>query len=286
MSYKLAVSSLALPVHDTLRLLPQVGEMGVRGLEVSPEQVWRGNERKPAANEVTSYRREVETAGLTIIGLHGLLSDRPGLGVFAGPEALQRTVEYLTGLSSVCRDLGGRTLVIGGSRWRGDLSIKQAWNDYLAFFERLLPRIEDHGTVLCIEPLGPGDADFCSTAAECRMLTGYIDHPALGLQLNAKAQVENNDAGHAPFSAARGRLEHFHANEPGFAALGSSGRVDHADFRRHLSAITYREWVCLAQKVSANPLQGLLSGIRHLKQCYLREGNQGRQRLIPVRATG
>lgn len=273
MSHKLAVSNIALPAYDSVRFLPQLRELGVRGLEIVPERVWDDAGPGLTAHAVASYRCAVEAAGLTIIGLHVFLPDRRGFGLFAGSDVLQRTVNYLTHLSSVCRDLGGRTLILGGSRRCGDLPVKKAWDECLVFLDRLLPRIEDHGTVVCFEPLGPADADFCNTAAECRMLTNYVDHPALGLQLNAKAQVENNDAGHAPFSAVRGRLDHFHANEPGYAALGSSGRVDHADFRRHLSAITYREWVCLAQAASADPLEGLCSGVRYLKQCYLREDN-------------
>jgi len=285
-SHKLAVSNLALPVHDSVRLLPHIRELGVRSLEIIPERVWRDTGDGLTADAVTAYRREVETAGLTIIGLHVLLSGPSGFGLFAGRETLPRTVDYLVRLSSVCRDLGGKTLLLGGSHRRGDLPVKQAWNECLVFFEQLLPRIEAHGTVFCIEPLGPADADFCHTAAECRMLTGYVDHPALGLQLSAKAQIENHDSGHAPFSAARGRLDLFHANEPGLNVLGRSERVDHADFRRHLSAITYQEWVCLAQKVSADPLNGLRNGIQHLKQCYLREDNLSLHRLKPIRAIG
>jgi sugar phosphate isomerase/epimerase len=286
MGHKLAVSNLALPVHDSVRLLPRVRELGISGLEIIPERVWSNAGRELKAEAVTAYRREVEAAELTILGLHVPLSSQPGLGLFEGNEILQRTVEYLTHLSSICRDLGGRTLLVGGSRRRGSLPVEKAWSECLVFLDRLLPRIEAHGTVFCLEPLGPAEADFCHTAAECRMLTSYVDHPSLGLHLNAKAQVENNDTGHAPFSAARGRLEHFHANEPELATLGSSDRVDHPDFRRHLSAITYREWVCLAQKVSIDPLEGLRSGIQHLKESYLREDNLSLHRLNPVRARG
>jgi sugar phosphate isomerase/epimerase len=210
---------------------------------------------------------------MEIIGLDGLLDDRPELGLFKGPEAALQTADFLVHLSAVCRDLGGRTLIWGGERRRGDLSTEEAWTTCRAFLEKLLPRIETHGTVLCFSPLGPSEADFCGTARECRMLVNHLDHPAFGLHLSSAAQAANSDTGHAPFSAVRDRLDHFHADEPFLLTVGTSDVVDHKDCRRHLAAISYRKWVTLKQRETVDPLDGLAVGSRHLASCYLREDN-------------
>lgn len=270
---KFAASNLALPAFDHLDLLPSLRRMGLTGLEVIPSRVWSDSADGPSARAVATYRYAVEEAGLEIVGLDGLLADRPELGLFKGAEAAARTADLLVRLSAVCRDLGGRTLIWGGERRRGNLPVEQAWAACRAFLETLLPRIEEHGTVLCLAPLGPLVADFCNTARDCRMLVNHLDHPAFGLHLGAAAQLANSDTGHAPFSAVRDRLDHFHADEPGLVTLGQPGAVDHADCRRHLAAISYRKWVTLKQRETADPLDGLAQGAAHLATCYLREDN-------------
>jgi sugar phosphate isomerase/epimerase/Fe-S cluster biogenesis protein NfuA len=280
---RLAVSNLVLPAGDHASLLGRLRGLGVAGLDVAPHRVWAG--AWPEAGAVTAYRRAVEAAGLEIVGLHALLDDRPDLGLFLGAGAQERTVDALVRLSALCRDLGGRTLIFGAGRRRGAMPGHTAWAECRDVLERLLPRIEDHGTLLCFEPLGPSDTDFCNTARECRFLADHMDHPSLGFQLNARAQIENNDTGHSAFAALRGRLNHFHANEPGLAALGSSGRVDHADFRRHLAANTYEGWVTLVQRESPGGLAGLDASIAYFSDCYLREDNRSLRLRATDRAT-
>ncbi len=269
---KLAISNLALPAFDHVSLLPRLREFGVAGLEVAPGHIWAAG--KPEAGAVAAYRRAADAAGLEIVGLHALLDHQPELGLFQGDRIQRRTIDALAALSAVCRDLGGRTLVFGAGRRRGAMAPKDAWAECGAFLERLLPRIEDHGTVFCFEPLGPEDTDFCNTAAECRFLTDHVDHPSLGFQLNSRAQADNQDTGHSAFAALRGRLDHYHANEPGLVSLGMTGRVDHADFRRHLAANGYRDWITLVQRAGPDPLADLDERIRFLSDMYFREDNR------------
>jgi len=270
---KFAASTVSLPAFDHLDLLPALRPLGLTGLEVVAARTWRDGGRNLSARDVASYRYAVDQAGLEIIGLDGLLADHPELGLFKSPEALAQTADVLVYLSSVCRDLGGRTLIWGGERWRGDLTPEAAWETCRGFLEALLPRIEGHGTVLCFSPLSSASADFCKTARECRLLVNHLDHPSFGLHMSAAVQAANLDTGHAPFSAVRDRLDHFHADEPGLAILGTSGVVDHRDCRRHLAAISYRQWVTLRQRETADSLDGLALGARHLAACYLREDN-------------
>ena len=151
---KIAASTLALPAFDHLPLLPRLAEMGVAGIEIAPAHTWPGPWRVVAAAAIDDYRRAAGEAGLAITGLHAPLAGRPELGLFKGPEALAATIDFLAHLSAVCRDLGGRTVILGGRR-RGALAESDAWTELRAFLETLLPRIEPHGTVLCLAPVGP-----------------------------------------------------------------------------------------------------------------------------------
>lgn len=264
---KLAVSNSALPPGDHGHLLSHLPEMGVAALEVVPAQVW---EEDPSAAQVAEYRRRAETAGLRIIGLHGLLAGQPGLGLFGDLDARRRTRLHLIRQSEICRDLGGRHLVLE-SRWLRGRPLSAAWQECRDFLDDLMPAIEPHGTVLCFAPLAPSRGDFCLTATECRILAGAVDHFSFGHALALTAMCENDEMVHAPFAGVRGKLDHVHLDEPGFVELGSTGKVDHADFRRHLAAISYFDWISVVQRWrgAADPLDSLGRGIRFAIQTYL-----------------
>ncbi len=257
---KLAVSNLILPAFKHHDLLPALPELGIGGLEVAPAHTWLDPWDGVPSAEVRTYRKAATAAGLKIAGMHCLLSGRPDLGLFDLPGMGGRTINYLTQLSAICRDLGGKTLILG-PRWRKRLTERLAWVQGRAFLELLLQRIETHGTVLCFGQLGPGEGDFCATARECYMLVNAIDHPAFGLHLSAAGLAANGETGHAPFAAVRGRLEHFHADEPDFAPPGSTGKIDHADVRRHLAAISYTGWVSLVHR--NRPGHNLFAALTH-----------------------
>lgn len=262
---KAAASIIALPRYGHRPLLPALGGLGLEGVEVAPDWAW---EDPWGAADAGAYRRAVEGAGLRVVGLHRLLDGRPDLNVLAGGAGRRAAVDALVHLSALCRDLGGRTLVLGAGRRRGAMPAKAAWLALRAFAEELLPRIEAHGTVLCLEPLGPGEGDFCTLARECTLLADALEHPALGLQMNSKAQAENGDRGHVPFHAVRGRLDLFAVAEPGYVVAGTSGMVDHDDLRRHLRTIRYDGWVTLTQRVTAAPLAGLACGVDFVRGHY------------------
>lgn len=267
---RLAVSNIGLPPFEHGRHLDALAGLGLTGLEVAPSRVWRDTWHGLAAAQVETYRRRAESAGLSVVGLHSLFFDHPELGLFKSAEIRTRTLDFLTHLSALCRDLGGRTLVYGGGRRRGDAGAVEAAAELRVFLADLLPRIEGHGTKLCFEPLGPRDSDFLNTAAECLAVVDEFHHPALGLQLDAKALVENDEAHAATFQAVQGRLDHFHANEPGLAMLGSSGTVDHAALGAHLRTIGYGGWVSIEQRMfdEALALEHVSQSAATLRSCY------------------
>lgn len=268
---RLAASNIGLPPFEHTALLPELAALGLRGIEVAPSRVWRDTWLGLTPAQVEGYRRAVEAAGLQVIGLHSLFFDHPELGLFI-PEQRNRTLDFLTHLSGVCRDLGGRTLIYGGGRKRLSLSGADADAECRAFLDHLLPRIEAHGTVLCFEPLGPRDTDFLNTAAECLAFAKTVRHPSLGLQLDAKALVDNHETDKTPFALAMasGRLAHYHANDPGLGVVGASGSVDHAAFGRFLREVAYDGWVSIEQRLlsEADPLADLSRSAEVLRRCY------------------
>jgi sugar phosphate isomerase/epimerase len=243
---KLAASNLALPAFDHMRLLPKLAEFGVAGLEIAPFHTWRIESDGVTSQEVREFGRMAGLAGLEIIGLHGLTGKPLQIEKLTQGAYKAKIMAQLLDLSVICRDLGGRTMILE-TRLRGTLTDRDAWIVLRAFLDELLPQIESHGTVLCLAPLPAMETDFCATARECYMLTNAVDHPAFGLHLSAAALSGFGAPRHATFAAARGRLELFHIDEPGRTLVGATGEVDHVDFRRHLVSATYKGWVSLVQ---------------------------------------
>ncbi|HSV29825.1 MAG TPA: sugar phosphate isomerase/epimerase family protein [Candidatus Omnitrophota bacterium] len=266
---RIAISNIGLPPLDHVGLLPAVAALGVRGVEVAPSRVWADTWHGLSAAEVEAYRRALADAGLSVVGIHSLFFDRPHLGLFK-PEARAETLDFLVHLSALCRDLGGRTLIYGGGRHRRDLAPDAAMAECRSFLSELLPRVEAHGTTLCFEPLGPKDTDFLNTAAECLALVEEFDHPALGHQLDAKALADNGEADAATFAAAKDRICHYHANDPGLVVVGSTGAVDHAALGGLLRGIGYDGWVSVEQRMLSptDPLADLAASVAAVKACY------------------
>ena len=155
-----------LPAFDHLSYLPDLRAFGVQGLEIAPDHSWP----RPhfgqgfSIRQIETTRRMAQLSGLQIIGLHSLLGGRPELGIFDDAETRHHTIEHLVHLSEVCRDLGGRTLILD-ARWSRALATKEAWLQCRAFLEKLLPRIEEHGTVLCFRAAEPGGRRFLPPGA-------------------------------------------------------------------------------------------------------------------------
>lgn len=264
-----AISNIALSAFDHADELRALAELGYTGLEVAPSRRWKDTWNALGAADVTAYRREIETAGLRVIGLHSLLFDHPELPLFGDTNTVAQTLEFMVHLSGVCRDLGGRTLIWGGGRKREAVPMDLAFERASAFMSALAARIAPHGTCFCFEPLGPTDADFINRLADSKRIVDAVDHPAVRLQLDAKALFENNEAVAETFQHARPALVHFHANEPGLGVLGSSGKIDHAALGGMLRAIGYTGFVSAEQRMlSDNPIADAAQSLRILQTCY------------------
>lgn len=244
--------------------------MGLSGLEVAPSRVWHDTWLGLKNSDVSGYRKSVEAAGLKIIGLHSLFYDHPELGLFRDPETRRQTLDFMEHLSKMCRDLGGSTLTYGGGRKRGSVSLEKAFTESEAFFADLIPRIESHGTVFCFEPLGPADSDFINSVYDSIRLVESIDHPALRVQLDAKALVANQELNDDVFRDSAPCLVHVHANEPDLGILGSSGLIDHPLIGSSLQEIGYEGYVSIEQKMIGedDPLVALSQSVDVLKECY------------------
>lgn len=268
---KPAISNIALPQFFHADDLPELFALGFRGLEVAPSRIWGDTWHGLTAAEVQSYRRDVERSGLQVVGFHSLLFDQPELELCGAADTRDRLLAFFVHLSAICRDLGGRTLIWGGGRKRGNTTYDDAKAIALEFFATLADRTAAHGTVFCIEPLTPADTDFINSVRECDAIAREIDRPGFKVQIDAKALAGNGELTAEIFSETAENLVHFHANEPGFEVLGSSGTVDHRAAGGYLRSIGYEGFVSIEQKMIGpdDPFAAIRKSYSVLQECYL-----------------
>jgi len=183
---------------------------------------------------------------LEVIGLHWLLSKTEGYYLTSPDDAVRSaTSDYLCELARLCRDLGGKVLVLGSPQQRNLLpgvTHDQAMELAADCIRHVTPVLETCGVVLAVEPLAPAEGDFLNTADLGAELCGMVDSPTVRLHLDVKAMssepapVPEIIKKHAPL------LEHFHANDPNLLGPGM-GDVKFEPIFAALKEIGYDGWV-------------------------------------------
>lgn len=220
-------------------------ECGYTGLEIAPFTIATSVTDISAAQR-DEIRRQASAAGLEIIGLHWLLAKTEGLHMTTPDAAVRkRTAQYFADLARCCADLGGRVMVCGSPKQRDVLpgvTHAQAMDHAAEVFSAVVPVLEETGVVIALEPLGPSETNFLTTAAETVQLAEKIGSPNVRLHLDCKAMVTEAESIPTLIHQHRGLLEHFHVNDanrqgPGF------GELDFLPILQALGEIDYQGWV-------------------------------------------
>ena len=220
-------------------------ECGYTGIEIAPFTIHQ-DATQISAEQRAEVRQQAADAGLEVVGLHWLLAKTDGY-YLTSPDAdvQQRTSGYLAELARLCRDLGGDVMVLGSPQQRNLLpgvSLEAAHEYAVTTLRAAMPVLEDCGVTLALEPLGPAEGDFLTTAAEGEQLMARVDSPNCRLHLDVKAMssealpVADVIRNHAHAMA------HFHANDPNQQGPGF-GDVDFVPIFAALQEVNYTGWV-------------------------------------------
>ena len=97
---KFAVSNIGLSPKDHRKDFESLATIGFVGLEVALSRVFSEDWNNPTVAEVEGYRRDVESAGMNIVGLHSLFWERPEYSFFGDGDVISKTTDFLIKLSS------------------------------------------------------------------------------------------------------------------------------------------------------------------------------------------
>ena len=228
-------------LSDALKL---ARETGYTGWEVAPFML-SDDIRNFDQQARKNYRRQVEQAGLEIIGLHWLLAKTEGFYLTSQEEQVQKsTASYLEQLAELCRDLGGKVMVLGSPQQRNvpeGQSMDSAMECAAKVLASVTPTLESTGVQIAVEPLGREEGNFLNHASDARTLIDQIGHPSIQLHLDVKAMSDEGIPIDQIIRDNASAMIHFHANDPNRRGPGM-GEVDFTPIFRALKEIDYRGW--------------------------------------------
>jgi sugar phosphate isomerase/epimerase len=252
-------------------------EVGYDGIEVAPFTLAnRITDVSPARRR--ELRRQAESNGLSICGLHWLLAKTEGLHLTTfDAEVRRNTANYLVELGQACADLGGTVLVFGSPAQRSlerGMSPETALEHAADTFRQAMPALADRNVTIAMEPLTPKETDFINSCAEAEELIRLVDHPNFRLHQDVKAMLSESTPipelirKFAPLTA------HFHVNDDNLLGPGM-GRTDYHPILAALLETKYAGWVSVevfdyrpgAEKIardSLNYLRRVLADVQKL----------------------
>jgi sugar phosphate isomerase/epimerase len=227
---------------DHARVCRFVADLGYKGLELAPFTL-AARITDVTAERRLELRREAESCGLSILGLHWLLAKTERFHLNSADATVrQRTADYLIELAKCCRDVGGNILVFGSPAQRripAGATREEATRYAVDTFRRAAGGFADCGVTLAIEPLSPPEADFINTAAEAVAILDELAHPNFALHLDVKAMSTEDLPTPSLIDRHKDRLVHFHANDPNKRGPGF-GKTDFVPIFKALMQSDYQ----------------------------------------------
>lgn len=223
-----------------------IAETGYEGIELAPFTLAPRIGQVPAEQRST-MRKQAEDRGLRIFGLHWLLAKTEGLHLTTSDAAVRRaTAEYLIELGDACADFGGDLMVFGSPYQRNledGMTRAQAYANAAEVFRTALPRLEQRGVRICMEPLTPAETDFVNTCADAVELMERVDRPNFVLHQDVKAMLgAESDPIPVLIDRYKSIVGHFHVNDTNLLGPGM-GETDYEPIFRALVESGYSGWV-------------------------------------------
>lgn len=158
--------------------------LGYDGLEVAPFTLDAEAPHLLPASRRVELRRAAADAGTAITSLHWLLLAPAGLSITSADPALRaRTLDVMERLVGLAADLGATILVHGSPGQRRVVADGDA-----ARAEEAMAKAGEaaarHGVTYCVEPLDPGQTNWCTSVADGAAIVSRIDNPALRTMLD------------------------------------------------------------------------------------------------------
>jgi sugar phosphate isomerase/epimerase len=271
-SRRLAISNIAWAREPFESYLDLIRSEGASGVELAASLIW-DEQVDSTPEERRRLRRVVEDHDLEITGLHSLLFSRPELQLLSNGQGGVEVRDYLKRLADLCADLGGRYLVLGGSknRLRGSLSKEEA----MARATDALREVGEHAAprhcFFVLEALPPPVCDFLMSLDECAELCDIAESEAVQYQFDTgAAEMTEAQTSDESLIAHLREIRHCQVNDFELLAPGSKNPNAHSHWSRLLDAAGYSGWIGIEMRKPAesDPSDGIRRAIRFVREKY------------------
>ena len=257
------------------RTCGHIASCGYDGVEIAPFTL-HDDPRKLTEQDAQAIGATAKAAGLEVVGLHWLLVKPEGFHLTTPDnEVRTATCAFLKHLARLCAAMGGGVMVFGSPKQR-NVAEGDDYEDAVAravdVFHEVCQVAGPLGVTLCLEPLGPSEGNFMTTAGETASIIDAVSHPACRLHLDVKAMSSEAKPIPAIIASHAKYLAHFHANDPNKRGPGF-GDVNFVPIARALKDIDYNGYVSVEVfDYSPDPETIATQSIEYLKKTFKEAG--------------
>ncbi len=253
------------------RAFEYVKQTGYDGIEIAPFTC------APYVTDVSLQRRaEIKDLAakneLEITGIHWVLVQAEGMHMTHPDESVRgRTQQYFRDLVAFCRDLGGKSIIVGSPQQRNlepEVTLEQATAWASEVFRPAVGDAEDHGITICFEPLAPSETNFMNTASEAIEFIERLPSPAFKIILDVKAMCSMGQPIPDIIRQSAPHFAYFHANDANLKGPGF-GEVDFVPIAQALKEVSYNGYVSVEVfKFEEGPEVIATESLSYLKQSF------------------
>jgi sugar phosphate isomerase/epimerase len=242
--------------------------LGYSGVEIAPSTYFSSSFD---SSKVARVGDTIRANGLEVVGLHWVFGNELSHHINHPDRAIrQKTSARFEQIIELCSDLDGRPIIFGSPKQRrlvAGATYEEAWDYAREFFQGLMPLASERGITLCMEPLSEDQTDFINSAEEAKRFVDEIDHPNMGLIVDAYSLSWEKKPMKDVILEMAGYLTHFHADDANKKGPGA-GDTDFVPIGEALREIAFEGYVSVeVHDHSVDPEQTAINSIRYMTKC-------------------
>lgn len=265
----LCVSNIAWENTSEAAVRKILQQSGISAIEVAPTRLWPDWE-SASTRSACELRAAYAADGFTIPALQAILFGKPNLRLFGSDAERELLRAHIVQVANLAQALGAKNMVFGAPKNRliGTLPPSTAFEIAFEFFSDLARCLTERNVCLCLEA-NPTDygCTFLTTANEAARLTGLINSPGIGLQLDTACLFLAGEDTCQTLERHIGLVRHFHVSEP-FLKNFSAPEINHAAVSHCLHRAGYQGWISLEMRATERPIEDVATAAQFLTRTY------------------